>query len=1114
MSTVQTSALEIQLIDDVSPAARVIAEALKRAEKQAKETAEVLGRSGASDKLQASLKKLGAGKDQIEGVSKAWRDYAKAQDLAAERKDWTRDQINAVRSWEGLTVASLRAVVSAERATATQRRTEGQRDADARVADARRATEGLLKVEQRLREQLLEADERSADQRLAKALAAARTRAGASAHVDVDALRVDQQLRAQIEAAITTDLRREQGLRIAASQEEAAAMDRIAVLEKDRRIRLVQEETAAIVKARHLEQERLQEQQAHAVNRAGFRHYVAGGIVAGVSAHGVVSGIEGAVEAGAERAHVLTGMKNAGMPDEEIARAQTTAMAVARNAPNMTVSELLELHKEARSAVQHPDEVDGLMPDLAKAASVLKGMGAENVNVADLVKAGESLGLMNDPARFHKFLDGQVRAMSVLGKTIDTTQVYEASKYSKSAGATLSDEFINLTLPSLIQEMHGSSAGDALSALTKRWRGGLAHQHLAVERLDQMGLLEDPGQIKRSKTGEIMGYMGKLKGDGLLGSDPDKFFHEVWEPAAEAIGAKTLADKIKLLNETLPSTAANLGRILIQQEESLKQHRVNNQNAAGLDQAVDNQRRDPTVAWASLKASFNDLMSSVSGPAMTAAATGLNALSDAVKRLSAEAAAHPTLALAAGGIAAGGALYGAGRAGFAVMNGFGLGTAATALDGSAAALTEAAVKLGAAGTIGGAASTAGGATAAAGVTAGGVLAGVAAVAAPIAVGIAAQKDYDRQKAANEAYMNTPEGKALPDLKDQTWGEFVRGAVPQGHLEEDRATRARPGDAPAKSLWHRIFGANEGGFIPASFSDEIRSPESTSVRAGSSEAQGMIEQGVYDGVTRAFEALRDGGGRSGGGLINASYKTGGDGGSGAGGAGGGGGSGGGGGGARSFDGKLYSGSGDSASVQEHVGFIRKAAAALGIDPNVAVRVANSEGLHSFYGDRNTSFGDFQLHIKNNIPGLSLGGLGDVFRKETGLDPSNPHNWRAMDLFALKKAREQGWGAWHGAARIGVFGRAGIGAMPKGVPLPGTGGDEDPLALSKRPASGHPAGRIEAAVDNQHLHETVALLDHIHGRIGDINQVSARNRGRAGAPAISHRRGFMADGTALA
>jgi hypothetical protein len=147
-----------------------------------------------------------------------------------------------------------------------------------------------------------------------------------------------------------------------------------------------------------------------------------GPLITGGAGFEALEATKHAVEAGAERQHTRVGMQNAGMGADEITRAETAAMSAARDAPNMSVSEIMELHKEARSAVQHPDEVFELLPMLAKAASVLKGMGAEHASIADIVKGGEELGMMGDKARFKAYLDGQVRAMNVMGTTESPTQ--------------------------------------------------------------------------------------------------------------------------------------------------------------------------------------------------------------------------------------------------------------------------------------------------------------------------------------------------------------------------------------------------------------------------------------------------------------------------------------------------------------------------------------------------------------------------------------------------------------------------------------------------------------------------------------------------------------------
>lgn len=109
---------------------------------------------------------------------------------------------------------------------------------------------------------------------------------------------------------------------------------------------------------------------------------------------------------------------------------------------------------------------------------------------------------------------------------------------------------------------------------------------------------------------------------------------------------------------------------------------------------------------------------------------------------------------------------------------------------------------------------------------------------------------------------------------------------------------------------------------------------------------------------------------------------------------------------------------SINVREVEQYIRQAAARRGIDPNIAVRVARSEGLAPGVwqsnvvknGRRETSYGPYQL--------LVGGGLGDKFRRQTGMDPSDPSSVYAQVDFALDQASQGGWGPWYGAAKVGV------------------------------------------------------------------------------------------------
>lgn len=100
-------------------------------------------------------------------------------------------------------------------------------------------------------------------------------------------------------------------------------------------------------------------------------------------------------------------------------------------------------------------------------------------------------------------------------------------------------------------------------------------------------------------------------------------------------------------------------------------------------------------------------------------------------------------------------------------------------------------------------------------------------------------------------------------------------------------------------------------------------------------------------------------------------------------------------------------------QEIIDYIRKSAQARNISPDIALRVAESEGLNQYTGDGGSSFGPFQLHYGNVAGGGNkVGGLGDVFTKTTGLNARDPSTIPQQIDFSLDQAAKGGWGPWHG------------------------------------------------------------------------------------------------------
>jgi hypothetical protein len=160
------------------------------------------------------------------------------------------------------------------------------------------------------------------------------------------------------------------------------------------------------------------------------------------------------------------------------------------------------------------------------------------------------------------------------------------------------------------------------------------------------------------------------------------------------------------------------------------------------------------------------------------------------------------------------------------------------------------------------------------------------------------------------------------------------------------------------------------------------------------------------------------------------------------------------------------------------YIRQAARARGIDPDIAVRVARSEGglkdpyrrgegpapRSQRYGGTEHSFGPFQLYLSGNNAGLGDRALA------AGIDPRK--DWQGGIDFALNEAAQKGWGQWYGAAKAGIGNRDGIGGArgitinsgPQMAALPEPGQMAPPILggrnIEDRPVAGVLAAPTES------------------------------------------------------
>ena len=124
------------------------------------------------------------------------------------------------------------------------------------------------------------------------------------------------------------------------------------------------------------------------------------------------------------------------------------------------------------------------------------------------------------------------------------------------------------------------------------------------------------------------------------------------------------------------------------------------------------------------------------------------------------------------------------------------------------------------------------------------------------------------------------------------------------------------------------------------------------------------------------------------------------------------------------------------------YIRQAASARGIDPDVAVRVAYHEGgIDPRKGPDQVPFSDpavearfntgrswwpFQLHYggpeyRQWDPSGQNAGIGNEFTAATGWQPGDPRAWQAATDYALDEVLRTGWAKWcgRGPANVAVW-----------------------------------------------------------------------------------------------
>ncbi|UMY19136.1 hypothetical protein MMB17_07505 [Methylobacterium organophilum] len=478
------------------------------------------------------------------------------------------------------------------------------------------------------------------------------------------------------------------------------------------------------VASQTLAKQQAAERRQHEIGKLGVGHALAYGAAGYVGVHSVAHGIGDTIHAGARYQHEVVALQNAGRTPEEMREIEHASLAATAAVPTATYEENLKVINETTGAFGSLHHAIENLPFMQKSAFALKMSAGDKVMDGPgelgnkLARFFEMRGTAGNTPVFQREAGEMMRAMIFTRGNFNPGEMVNFAQQAKASLPLYSERFMSKIVPSLVTEFGGDRAGTGANAF-RNVIMGKANDKKQAEEWVNLGLLDKNMAIM--KGGHAVSWKaGAVKDTNTALTDPLEWAEKTLIPALRKKGVD-VDDKLELskaLGTLFRNSNSNMFAEALSQKLSRQRlHKDEDSiNKAGtLDEVYQrNLGKDPTATVKAVTAALENLASAASSPAMETAAGLLNTLAERLNAIANVAKEHPAAALAGGTAVAGAGLAGAGWMSYQLLNGFGLGKSAAALDVSAGLLNEAAVALGAQGAGPKAAAAAAGAGAGAG----------------------------------------------------------------------------------------------------------------------------------------------------------------------------------------------------------------------------------------------------------------------------------------------------------------------------------------------------------------------------------------------------------------
>lgn len=414
--------------------------------------------------------------------------------------------------------------------------------------------------------------------------------------------------------------------------------------------------------------------------------------------------VRDSLKLGGNLSQTVAQLKSAGETDAEIAAARERYREYSKTRLGVTEAEYLSTYSDVRMiAPAEKNEMTDLGMNL-KLALRNSGVGGDEGEIQRVMRAMDEMGLKTEAQRAD-FLNNYIKSRQALKNQVDPQTYLASILQMHGARYDLDDDFFYSYLPTLMQSF-GKQSGTDIAQLSRNYRGHHM-QHAEMVALAKLGLA-DPKDFIKTKTGDIKGLKpgAHFWGEDIMAKNPVQW---AWDLHDKMIASGKTEQQFNDFAAMLPSTMGDLVRFAQTARGNLERDKAQRAKAHGIeDSSNDAMMQNAVATFDAMSGEFNQLLTTVGGPAAEAAIPVMRKVGDAFHSMSmtieefsekypgaAKSLAVITeigAALAGLGLTAGGA-----RALIKSISSVGgaaaLNTSAMQLDGAAAALTEAAMSL-------------------------------------------------------------------------------------------------------------------------------------------------------------------------------------------------------------------------------------------------------------------------------------------------------------------------------------------------------------------------------------------------------------------------------------